>query len=85
MQIAERRNARVGELDDFALDIVGRARPAKEKRRPILLCHPLDIFDQSRGPADADNQHSGCQGIKRAGMSRLGGADQPGDAIDRPP
>ena len=52
--------ARIGNFVDLALDVVGFAAPSQQKRRPVVLRHPLDVLDQPRCLSDADYQDARC-------------------------
>ena len=63
-------------------DVVGVALAAQEERRVIGLGLVLHRFDQSRGLADADDEHAGGQRIESPRVASFLGPDKVGHVVD---
>ena len=63
--------------DDPAVGVEGVAAGAQQDDGPVGLGHPLDVFDQPRRRADADDQHARGQRVERAGMPDLHASQGP--------
>ena len=57
--------------DDLAVGIIGVGRFAQADGGYIAFIVPLQILDQARCTAQAQNQHAGCQRVERASVADL--------------
>ena len=55
----------------MTLNVFRVARLPEQESRLVSFGHSLDVFDQTRGWTDGDNEYAGCQRIERARVANF--------------